>query len=135
MKKFYFSFALRRMSTVCSHSNTNNSASEERFFVAVKGAPEAILPMLQEAPEWYEEVFLGYARQGCRVIALAIKHIPRLSSSALHAFERENAESKLKFVGFLVFHCPLKKDSVMAIRSLVESSHKVVMVTGDNSLT
>jgi cation-transporting ATPase 13A1 len=44
-------------------------------------------------------------------------------------------ESELQFAGFLVFFCPLKPDAKAAVKSLNHSSHRVVMITGDNALT
>lgn len=62
-------------------------------------------------------------------------------------------ESSLKFVGFLVFHCPLKSDAIESLKMLADSSHRVqfliyvladsithggfkcIMITGDNPLT
>jgi len=39
------------------------------------------------------------------------------------------------FAGFLVFHCPLKEDAVETLKMLADSSHRCVMITGDNPLT
>ena len=48
---------------------------------------------------------------------------------------RDDIESDLVFAGFLVFYCPLKPDAIQAVTMLNESSHRVVMITGDNALT
>ena len=37
--------------------------------------------------------------------------------------------------GFIVFHCPLKDDAIETIKMLNESSHRSIMITGDNPLT
>ena len=41
----------------------------------------------------------------------------------------------MTFAGFLVFTCPLKDDSREALKELNESSHRCIMITGDNPLT
>jgi cation-transporting ATPase 13A1 len=48
---------------------------------------------------------------------------------------RNEVESELQFAGFLVFFCPLKPDAKSAVKSLNHSSHRVIMITGDNALT
>jgi cation-transporting ATPase 13A1 len=44
-------------------------------------------------------------------------------------------EKELIFAGFLIFYCPLKPDSKASIDMLNNSSHRTVMITGDNALT
>ena len=44
-------------------------------------------------------------------------------------------EADLTFAGFLVLQCPLKPDAKQSVLMLNESSHRVVMITGDNPLT
>lgn len=39
--------------------------------------------------------------------------------------KREEVEKDLTFVGFLVFHCPLKPDAVATLKMLSDSSHRV----------
>lgn len=34
-----------------------------------------------------------------------------------------------------MFHCPLKPDAISTIKDLNDSSHRCVMITGDNPLT
>lgn len=58
-----------------------------------------------------------------------------MSIDKINKLSREDAESALTFAGFLVFHCPLKPDAVETLKMLADSSHRCVMITGDNPLT
>ncbi|KAG1795219.1 hypothetical protein EV424DRAFT_1475431 [Suillus variegatus] len=99
-RRFQFSSALKRMSTVSS------------------------LP----SGKWY-------TRRGSRVLALGTKEMDAMSTDKINKLSRENAESSLMFAGFLVFHCPLKPDAVETLKMLADSSHRCIMITGDNPLT
>lgn len=123
-RRFPFSSALRRMAVICSSSTTTDSS-----FVTVKGAPEALHPFFgHRAPSWYVSTYQEYARKGSRILALGYKAIKWSSSNELKEMDRSHVEHNLEFVGFLVFHCPLKKDSKEAVLSLINSSHKVFVV-------
>ena len=66
------------------------------------------------------------------MIALAYKQLPASTgTSELRSKSREDIESRLDFEGFAVFHCPLKPESEPALPILKESSHQLVMITGD----
>ena len=58
-----------------------------------------------------------------------------MSQQEINAFTREEAESDLIFCGFIVAECPLKPDTKSVIEELVNSSHEIKMITGDNALT
>lgn len=139
-RRFQFSSALKRQSSVATVTTVDpKTAKKSRStFVAVKGAPETIEKMLVKVPEDYEETFKYFTRKGSRVLALAYKHLTtdtELGSGKINELKRENVEAQLTFAGFLVLHCPLKEDAKESIRMLNESSHRVVMITGDNPLT
>ena len=74
-------------------------------------------------------------KNGARVLALAYKFVPKMSSAEQHAYVREEAEKDLTFVGFIVAECPLKPDTADIIQELKDSSHEVKMITGDNAMT
>ncbi|PVH17733.1 uncharacterized protein CXQ87_000627 [Candidozyma duobushaemuli] len=128
LRRFQFSSALKRSSAITSINTLPN-----KNFVAVKGAPETIRHMLVDAPEQYEQIFKSFTRAGSRVLALGYKELDT-SVNVLKA-KRADIESKLHFAGFIVFHCPLKPDAIETIKMLNESSHRSVMITGDNPLT
>ncbi|KAK3092175.1 putative cation-transporting ATPase 1, partial [Teratosphaeriaceae sp. CCFEE 6253] len=58
-----------------------------------------------------------------------------LKQSRINDLKREEVECDLHFAGFLVLRTPLKDDAIKAVRMLNDSSHRVVMITGDNALT
>lgn len=126
-RRFQFSSVLKRMSTVSSNKKT---------FVSVKGAPETIKSFLKEVPADYDE-YKNYSRMGSRVLSLGYKEVSNevISQAKVNLMNREEVESGLTFVGFLIFHCPLKPDAIEVIKMLNESSHRCVMITGDNPLT
>ncbi|KAL4072457.1 hypothetical protein V8B97DRAFT_1959372 [Scleroderma yunnanense] len=127
-RRFQFSSALKRMSTVSTLPNG-------RTLVAVKGAPETIKSMLAELPEWYDATYKWYSRRGSRVLALGTKEIESMTINKINKLAREDVESGLAFAGFLVFHCPLKADAIDTLKMLADSSHRCIMITGDNPLT
>jgi len=129
VRRFQFTSALKRMSVVCHPSN------ERHCFVSVKGAPEVIKTMLKQVPSDYDSTFKSYSRSGCRVLALANKTISFKSEKQIFDMERQSVESELTFAGFLILRCPLKPDSKNAVAMLRKSSHRVIMITGDNPLT
>lgn len=145
-RRFQFSSALKRMSTV-------SALQHGKTLACVKGAPETIKAMLCTVPSWYDETFKWYTRRGSRVLALAFKEMhglnfdkvqlpddsPLSKSAHIHMqinhLRRDQVESDLTFAGFLVFHCPLKQDAVETLKMLADSSHRCIMITGDNPLT
>lgn len=81
------------------------------------------------------QVYLEYARRGARVLALGIKEFGSLSAQRVRELKRDEVECDLTFAGFVIISCPMKPDSKAVIKELIQSSHKVVMITGDNPLT
>jgi len=83
----------------------------------------------------YEELLSYYTHRGFRVIACATKHIPKLSWVKVQKMKREDAESNLAFVGFIIFENKLKPSTTAVIDELNEAGIRNVMCTGDNILT
>lgn len=139
-RRFQFSSALKRQSTVATVVTTDRQTGKKTkgSFVGVKGAPETIRKMLVDVPPKYEETYKYFTRNGGRVLALAYKYLhesDEIGQNKINNLKREEVEAGLTFAGFLVLQCPLKEDAVKAVRMLNESSHRVVMITGDNPLT
>ncbi|KAJ8324295.1 putative cation-transporting ATPase 1 [Batrachochytrium dendrobatidis] len=131
-RRFPFSSSLKRMSTI---SLLEDGSAQAKTLISAKGAPETIKGMLRTVPKDYDEHYKYWARRGKRVLALAYKHAPKMTVTQIRDLTREQTEKDLVFAGFLIFYCPLKPDSINAIRILNESLHRVVMITGDNALT
>lgn len=122
-RRFQFSSALKRMSTVSVPKNAGG-----RAFAAVKGAPETIKGMLAVVPDNYDETYKWFTRRGSRVLALGVKEMDSMSNDKILHLAREQVESNMRFAGFLVFHCPLKEDAVETLKALADSSHRVSRV-------
>ncbi|XP_022688555.1 manganese-transporting ATPase 13A1-like isoform X3 [Varroa jacobsoni] len=131
-RRFHFSSALGRMSVISSSLRTTTMVE---YVATVKGAPEVIQKMLKEVPKGYEKTHQELSFNGARVLALAYRELGALESSALREMTRDQVESQLQFCGFLVVSCPIKKDSLQAIRQIRHSSHHVTIITGDAPLT
>ena len=139
-RRFQFSSALKRQSSVATALTTDRSTGRKvkSTFVGVKGAPETIRKMIVDVPPKYEETYKYFSRNGARVLALAYKYLStsdEIGQNRINNLKREDVECDLRFAGFLVLQCPLKDDAITAVRMLNESSHRVVMITGDNPLT
>ncbi|CCH46424.1 putative membrane protein [Wickerhamomyces ciferrii] len=128
LRRFQFSSALKRSSSISSYGS--------KTLVSTKGAPETIRQRLSEIPKNYEEIYKSFTRSGSRVLALAYKHLEdNITPAKVTKLDREKVETGLIFAGFIVFHCPLKDDAIETIEMLNESSHRSIMITGDNPLT
>ncbi|XGW25715.1 hypothetical protein V3C99_006823 [Haemonchus contortus] len=131
--RYHFSSAMKRMTVVAGYQVPG--FQEPKMIVAVKGAPETLRSMYENVPKDYDEVYTNLTRQGARVLAMGIKDLPQTRLGELRDTKREVLETNLRFAGFVVISCPLKPDTKAMIKEIVESSHKVAMVTGDNPLT
>lgn len=128
LRRFQFSSALKRSSSISSINTLHN-----KNLISVKGAPETLRDMITQLPTNYEEIYKSFTRSGSRVLALGYKYLE--TGVNVTKIAREDVESNLTFAGFIVFHCPLKTDAIETVKMLNESSHRCVMITGDNPLT
>ena len=133
-QRFQFNSTLKRMSVIIKATLPQaNGKGATSMRLVTKGAPEVMKELLVEVPPKYEEEYEQYMKKGGRVLALAYRELPQdiKPSKVL----REEVECELKFCGFLICRCPMKPDSCKHVRMLQQSSHQVIMITGDNAYT
>ena len=125
IRRYPFTSTLKRMSII-THNITNN-----KYYVFVKGAPEIIENMLLIIPSYYITLYNYHMSRGKRVLSLCYKEfIIDSKTKASNNIDRNIIESKLIFLGFLIFDSNLKADSKSVIKELKDSNHQVVMITG-----
>ncbi|KAI9714775.1 MAG: hypothetical protein M1820_000064 [Bogoriella megaspora] len=131
LKNFEFVAQLRRASVVVQQYQSEGAD------VFVKGAPECMIDICrpESFPDDYDELLGFYTHRGYRVIACAAKSYKRLSWLKIQKMKREEAESDLEFLGFIVFENKLKPTTTGVIQELTEANIRNVMCTGDNILT
>ncbi|PVU94276.1 hypothetical protein BB561_002695 [Smittium simulii] len=130
VKTFDFSPSLRRMCVITRHPMQKGAQ------LYVKGAPETIrnLCLPETIPNNFSEILLQYTYDGFRVIALAGK-ISKLSWAKLQKLNRNEIETDLVFLGFIVFENKLKPTTEHVIHQLSTAKIPSIMCTGDNIFT
>lgn len=131
LRSFEFVSHLRRASVLV------RQYMDPQVKVFVKGAPESIQSICESSslPADFEDLLHYYTHRGFRVIAVAMKKYSSLSWIRIQNMSRQEAESSLDFVGFIIFENKLKESTTAVIDELNEASIRNVMCTGDNILT
>ncbi|KAL1919402.1 uncharacterized protein VTP21DRAFT_2095 [Calcarisporiella thermophila] len=131
IRTFDFVSSLRRMSVIIKRLK---SKTMEAY---VKGAPEIMSEICAKdtIPEDYMEKLSYYTHHGYRVIACAYKRLDGLTWVKAQKIKREQVESDLHFLGFIVFENKLKPGTSPVISILREARIRQTMCTGDNVLT
>lgn len=107
----------------------------------VKGAPESILsravaveihglpqPLSREWIDRVDQLQSGYARDGLRLIAVAVRSLPAHQIKADLADEHD-----LTLVGFCIFADPPKRDAGEAVKSLAAAGVRLKIISGDHA--
>ncbi|CAJ0928621.1 unnamed protein product [Ranitomeya imitator] len=131
LHQFPFSSSLQRMSVIVE------IMGEDEFLVFMKGAPEMVEHFCtpDTVPLNYHRELEHYTLQGFRVIALAYKTLATNNAQIIESLEREEVESDLVFLGFLIMENKLKPETKLVIQELTEAKIRTVMITGDNLQT
>jgi cation-transporting ATPase 13A2 len=131
LRQFEFVSQLRRASVIVRRFGSKSGD------IYVKGAPEVMKDICRpdSFPTDYEELLAFYTHRGFRVIACATKSIAKLNWLKVQKMKREEAESNLEFIGFIVFENKLKDSTAPVIEELARANIRKVMCTGDNILT
>ncbi|KAF2181795.1 hypothetical protein K469DRAFT_752656 [Zopfia rhizophila CBS 207.26] len=131
LKSFEFVSQLRRASVIVRQFGSPSG------HIYVKGAPECMKDICRSEsfPVDYEDLLAYYTHRGFRVIACATKTIPKLNWLKIQKMKRDEAESGLDFMGFIIFENKLKPRTTPIIEELERANIRKVMCTGDNILT
>ena len=131
VKCFEFASSLRRMSVITKSIDDNVVATY------CKGAPEVIVEICRpdSVPENFNDALAEYVHDGYRVLAIAGKRLEVGDLRSLQKFEREDVETDLHFLGFIIYENKLKKESAPVLHVLEKARIKTLMCTGDNLLT
>nr|XP_056705856.1 probable cation-transporting ATPase 13A4 [Euleptes europaea] len=128
LRQFPFSSALQRMSVVAWEFGGDHH-------VFMKGAPERVAGFCcpESVPPSFASQLQLYASRGFRVIGLAHKSLQAGVPTA--SLTRDEVESDLTFLGFLIMENRLKSETRPVLEELTAARIRSVMVTGDNIQT
>ncbi|KAL7625454.1 hypothetical protein AAE478_004674 [Parahypoxylon ruwenzoriense] len=131
LRSFEFVSQLRRASVIV------RAFGQQSANIYVKGAPECMRDICRPGslPDDYTELLSHYTHKGYRVIACATKHMKKLPWVKSQKMKRDEVETDLDFVGFIIFENKLKQTTAAVLKELSQSSIGSIMVTGDNILT
>ena len=82
-----------------------------RYKTYVKGSPEKIRELCtkESLPSNYDEILQIYTESGFRVLAVAYKNFdPDMTYMETQSIQRDDVESELRFLGFLIMQNKLK---------------------------
>ncbi|SMN20528.1 similar to Saccharomyces cerevisiae YOR291W YPK9 Vacuolar protein with a possible role in sequestering heavy metals [Maudiozyma saulgeensis] len=131
IRSFEFLSELRRLSVIVKPSSDNI------YYSFTKGAPEVIADICNRntIPQNYEQQLYDYTLAGYRVIACAGKVLPKHTWLYAKKVSREEVETNLEFLGFIIFENRLKQATPKTLSVLNDAKIRTVMCTGDNVLT
>ncbi|KAL8003389.1 putative P-type ATPase, HAD superfamily, P-type ATPase, transmembrane domain superfamily [Plasmopara halstedii] len=129
--RFPFDASRQRSSVVVEDVDSGNR------YAYVKGSPEAIHKICtpNTLPNNYIARARSYAHQGLYVVALATKVFPLPKTESTQLVARDDVESSVAFLGFLLFVNQVKAEAPYVVGALEEAGVDVRIITGDDVLT
>lgn len=143
LKELPFDSDRKRMTTIHQHD-------PQTLSICTKGSLSDLLPhcdtiqengkvrpLTQADKDAIDAANRKYATLGLRSIATAYREIPQAADKEkqLDGLTIETAETKLTFVGLAIMSDPPRPEIYAAIKKCHNASIKIIMVTGDSSLT
>ncbi len=108
----------------------------------VKGAPERVIAMCARErassverpldPDWWMTQADAAARQGQRILGVAARRLPNLSS---HPLRFEDVENGLTMLGLVGLIDPPREEALAAVRECQSAGIRIKMITGDHAAT
>ncbi|AQG71577.1 haloacid dehalogenase [Lacticaseibacillus rhamnosus] len=143
LKELPFDSDRKRMTTIHQHD-------PQTLSICTKGSLSDLLPhcdtiqengkvrpLTQADKDAIDAANRKYAALGLRSIATAYREIPQAADkeNQLDGLTIETAETKLTFVGLAIMSDPPRPEIYAAIKKCHNASIKIIMFTGDSSLT
>ena len=121
LKRFDFDSKYQSMSVIVK----NNFDNSFRYFI--KGAPERIFHICEKnsIPTEFNEMLEEHTKNGFRVLACATQLLPEKQDYPLDN-DRGKYETKLRFLGFVLFKNRLKVDSKSVINKINPFKHTIL---------
>uniref|UniRef100_A0A670J190 ATPase cation transporting 13A2 n=1 Tax=Podarcis muralis TaxID=64176 RepID=A0A670J190_PODMU len=132
LRRFPFSSALQRMSVLVKPTGGGPSQAY------MKGSPEMVASLCdkESVPADFTQTLRHFTSDGFRVLGLAFKPLAAIGTfEEAQDMTRDDVESGMVFLGFLVMKNVLKPQTAPVIHLLHNADIRTVMVTGDNMLT
>ena len=144
LRELPFDSIRKRMSTI--HKAADRSADQ---IVYCKGAPKEVLELCTFVRQNKQDVAMDdamrtrimsandqYARNGLRVLAVAIRRLPKGTVPAsLSAYTPELIERNLTFLGLVAMADPPRPEVAAAVEKCHHAGIRIIMITGDYGLT
>lgn len=112
-------------------SHVWHSPSDDKYIVAAKGSPEAIINLCHLDSDESTKIETGIelmAKDGLRVIGVA-------TADFVGDFPCNQHDFNFKFVGLLGFEDPIREEVPEAVRECQQAGIKIIMITGDYPAT